>query len=91
MLLDIDPVAGAARITRSLDRIERAGDAFHLAVRDAFLARAAADPSGRWLVLDASLPLEELHAAIVERAAPLLGARPASRIPGAVEQPEELP
>lgn len=74
VLLDIDPVAGAARITRSLDRIERAGDAFHRAVRDAFLERAAADPSGRWLVLDGTAPVAEIHAAVVERAEQLLGA-----------------
>ena len=74
VLLDLDPVAGAARITRSLDRIERAGDEFHLAVREAFLARAAADSSGRWLVLDASRSPQELHAAVVERAGVLAGA-----------------
>lgn len=74
VLLDIDPVAGAARITRSLDRIERAGDAFHRAVRDAFLERAAADPSGRWLVLDGTAPVAEIHAAVVERAEQLLEA-----------------
>lgn len=74
VLLDIDPVAGAARITRSLDRIERAGDAFHRAVRAAFLERAAADPSGRWLVLDGTAPVAEIHAAVVERAEQLLGA-----------------
>lgn len=74
VLLDIDPVAGAARITRRLDRIERAGDAFHRAVRDAFLERAAADPSGRWLVLDGTAPVAEIHAAVVERAEQLLEA-----------------
>ncbi len=75
VLLDIDPVAGAARITRSLDRIERAGDEFHLAVRAAFLARAAADRSGRWLVLDATRTPAELHADVVARAEGLLGSR----------------
>ena len=73
--LDIDPVAGAARITRSLDRIERAGDEFHLTVRAAFLARAAADRSGRWLVLDATRTPAELHADVVARAEGLLGSR----------------
>lgn len=75
VLLDLDPVQGAARITRSLDRIERAGDAFHLAVRESFLERAAADTSGRWLVLDATRPPEELHADVVARAEGLLGSR----------------
>lgn len=92
VLLDLDPVDGAARITRSLDRIERAGDQFHLAVREAFLARAAADRSGRWLVLDASLPPEELHAAVIDRAAELAGTGPASEFRSAVvDGPEGVP
>lgn len=73
VLLDVDPAVGAARITRSLDRIERAGDAFHRAVREAFRERAAADPSGRWLVLDAAREVAELHEEIVGRARALLG------------------
>lgn len=73
VLLDVDPAVGAARITRSLDRIERAGDAFHRAVREAFVDRAAADPSGRWLVLDATRDVAGLHEAVVERARTLLG------------------
>lgn len=79
VLLDLDPVVGAARITRSLDRIESAGDEFHLAVREAFLARAEADSTGRFLVLDATRPPEELHAEIVARAEALTGSlsRPA--------------
>jgi len=73
VLLDLDPVAGAARLTGSPDRIERAGDEFHRAVREAFLTRAEADTSGRWLVLDASSTPDVLHDAVRERAAQLVG------------------
>ena len=72
VLLDLDPVAGRARITGDPDRLERAGQAFHRRTRAAFLARAAADP-GRWLVLDASRGIDELAADIRARVAPLLG------------------
>lgn len=79
VLLDLDPVVGAARITRSLDRIESAGDEFHLAVREAFLARAHQDTTGRFLVLDARRSPDELHAEILARAEALTGSlsRPA--------------
>jgi dTMP kinase len=71
VLLDLDPRAGLARITREPDRIERGGDEFHAITRQAFLTRAAADP-GRFLVLDATRPAEDLAAAIRARLAPLL-------------------
>ena len=71
VLLDIDPVAGLARVTGEPDRLERAGDDFHRRTREAFLARAAAEP-GRWLVLDATVPPEELAAAIRARVLGLL-------------------
>lgn len=72
VLLDLDPVAGRARLTGEPDRLERAGDEFHRRTRQAFLGRAAADP-GRWLVLDATLPVDELAAAIRVRVAALVG------------------
>jgi dTMP kinase len=72
VLLDIDPAAGLARVSGEPDRLERAGDEFHRRTREAYLARAAADP-GRWLVLDAAAPPDELHAAIRARIAGLLG------------------
>ncbi len=73
VLLDIDPVSGLSRMTGELDRLERAGDEFHRRTRQAFLDRAAADP-GRWLVLDATAPPDELAAAIRARVAALLSA-----------------
>ncbi len=66
-VLDLDPVARAARIgTRgeALDRLEREGDAFFSRVRGGFLERAAAHPD-LGTVLDATRPPEELHAAVM--------------------------
>lgn len=72
VLLDIDPVVGLARMPGEPDRLERAGDDFHRRTRQAFLDRAAGAP-GRWLVLDATAPADELAAAIRSRVAGLLG------------------
>ena len=75
MLLDLDPVAGKARLTGDPDRLERAGDEFHRRTREAFLFRAEAEP-GRWLVLDATRPVDELATAVRERVAGVLGVAP---------------
>lgn len=75
VLLDIDPVAGMARLrdrTAAPDRLESAGDDFHRRTREAFLGRAAADPD-RWLVLDAGRPAEQVAADVRARVAALLG------------------
>lgn len=71
VLLDLDPAVGLSRLTGDPDRLESAGAEFHRRTRDAFLARAAADPA-RWLVLDASQPAEDVAARVRERLAPLL-------------------
>lgn len=71
VLLDLDPVLGRSRLTGDPDRLESAGDEFHRRTRQAFLARAAADPA-RWLVLDATRSVDELQAAIRERVAAAL-------------------
>lgn len=76
VLLDLDPAVGAARRAGAPDRIEREPSDFHLRVREHFLALAAAEP-GRYLVLDAAAAPERIHAAIVERLAPLLPGAPA--------------
>lgn len=75
VLLDLDPVAGKARLTGDPDRLERAGDEFHRRTREAFLGRAEAEP-GRWLVLDATRPVDELASQIRARVATLLGVTP---------------
>lgn len=75
ILLDLDAAAGQARLADArtrYDRLEAAGDDFHQRVRDAYLALAAAEPQ-RFLVLDASQPVDTIAAAIRERVAGLLG------------------
>lgn len=72
VLLDLDPAAGLARLTGEPDRLERAGTDFHARTRRAFLDRAAADPD-RWLVLDATEPVESLAGRIRARVTTLLG------------------
>lgn len=59
ILLDLPTPALYARLGESLDRIEAAGTDFHEAVRAEFLALAAAEPK-RWLVVDATLSVDEI-------------------------------
>lgn len=68
VLLDIDPIQGLERVhgRGSVDRLESESSEFHERVRYAFLDLAAADPR-RYLVLDATLPVEQIAAAILER------------------------
>ncbi len=73
VLLDLDPADGLARLTGDPDRLERAGDDFHRRTRDSFLRRAAAAPPGRWLVLDAAHPVDDVQAAVRARVAAALG------------------
>lgn len=80
VLLDLDPAAGLGRLRArpdQPDRLESAGDDFHRRTREAFLARAAADP-GRWLVLDAARPVGQIAADVRARVAALLGIEPAA-------------
>jgi dTMP kinase len=71
ILLDMDPIAGLLRRTRSADRLEAEPAEFHLRVRAGFLALAHADP-GRYLVLDASRPPAEVTRDIQDRIRELL-------------------
>lgn len=96
VLLDLDPDVGRRRLTGEPDRLERAGDDFHRRTRAEFLARSERDP-GRWLVLDATQPVEVLAALVRERVAqaggfaaevaagevPAAGVRDAGAAPGA--------
>lgn len=54
------------------DRIESAEDSFHATLRQAFLDRAAQAPE-RYLVLDASAPVEQIQQLIRDRVAAELG------------------
>ena len=66
ILLDMDPIAGLSRRTRSADRLEAEPADFHLRVRVGFRALAQADPP-RYLVLDADRPTDEITRDIQNR------------------------
>ena len=71
VLLDIDVEAGRARLDTSrtqYDRLEAEQRDFHSRVRESYLELARAEPE-RFLVIDATLPVEEIAAAIRERVA----------------------
>ncbi len=75
VLLDLDPAVGRERLEVSrtrYDRLEAAPDDFHERVRQAYLALAAAEPD-RFLVLDATRPVDELQQSIRDRVSHLLG------------------
>lgn len=74
VLLDLDPGAARARLDaddKPFDRLESEKADFHARVREAFLALAAAEPE-RFLVLDATRPVDDLAADIRGRLQPLL-------------------
>lgn len=68
VLLDTDPAEGLRRaaVDAQADRMEAAGLTFHKRTREAFLRRAASDPS-RYLVLDATAEIATLHDAVIAR------------------------
>lgn len=63
ILLDLDPQSLPERITRDLDRLERAGSEFHARTRQAFLERARAHPE-RFIVVDAAPGIEDVAARV---------------------------
>ena len=68
VLLDIAPAAGLARArdrSGGHDRIESEALAFHQRVRSAFIERARRS-RGRYLILDAELPPEELSGLVLD-------------------------
>jgi dTMP kinase len=74
LLLDLDETAARGRLDAAdkvFDRLEAEKGEFHARVRAAFLELAAAEPE-RFLVLDASLPVDELAAQIRARVGTLL-------------------
>jgi len=77
VLLDLPPEVGLARAARrgAADRLESESVSFHERVRYAFLDLAAADPK-RYLVLDATRPLDEITSAVVERVGEMLPEEP---------------
>jgi dTMP kinase len=75
VLLDLDESVARARLNaddKVFDRLESEKHEFHARVRQGFLRLAEAEPE-RFLVLDATRPIEELAADIRARVASLLG------------------
>jgi dTMP kinase len=73
IILDQSPSIGLARITEG-DRLESEALDFHERVRDEYAILAGADPD-RYLVLDATLDIQELAIRIQDRVRPLLEVR----------------
>ena len=74
VLLDLDSATARGRLVEArtrYDRLEAEASEFHDRVRSAYLALAEAEP-GRFLVVDASRPVEEIASVIRARVAPLL-------------------
>ncbi|HYY79008.1 MAG TPA: dTMP kinase [Actinomycetes bacterium] len=71
VLLDVDPALGLARRRGDRDRIEAQDVEFHRRVRDAFRELAAAEP-GRFAVVDAAGPVQEVAARVRAAACALL-------------------
>lgn len=71
VVLDVDPVLARNRLLGrdgpgAADRVESAGEEFHSQVRSTFLGLAAADPR-RYLVVDATLPRDDVLDLVVSR------------------------
>lgn len=74
VLLDLDVSIGRSRLDEArtrYDRLEAEAADFHGRVRHAYLALAADEPE-RFLVLDASLPVDQLAAVVRSRVSELL-------------------
>jgi dTMP kinase len=71
VLLDLDPAEGLGRRGRDRDRIEAQDLGFHRRVRQAFRDLAATDP-GRFAVVDAAAPIDEVAAQVRAAVLPLL-------------------
>lgn len=75
ILLDLDPAAARRRLDsadKPFDRLEAEQGEFHVRVREAFLALAAAEPE-RFLVIDAAQDPAVIAEIVRARVAPLLG------------------
>jgi dTMP kinase len=69
VLLDLPPDVAATRRDRAHDRMESAGADFHIRVREGFLDLV----DERWLVVDGTLPVEEVEATVLSRVAGIIG------------------
>ncbi|MBL8015612.1 MAG: dTMP kinase, partial [Candidatus Doudnabacteria bacterium] len=68
LLLDLPAEVGLQRRegTGKMDRLDMESNNFHQQVRQAYLELAKADPTGRWVVIDASQTLEAVEAEITQ-------------------------
>jgi dTMP kinase len=71
ILLDLPPVTGLRRRLSSADRLESEPVDFHQRVRSGFLSLASAEP-GRYLVLDATRPVDDVSRDIQQRVREML-------------------
>jgi dTMP kinase len=74
VLLDLDPAEGLGRRGGRRDRIEVEDLGFHRRVRDAFRELAADDP-GRFAVVDAAAPVDQVAAGVLAAVLAWLGER----------------
>ena len=65
VILDVDEVTAASRLSTDLDRMEMKGAAFHRRVREGYLAQAKRDPAGH-LVIDGSRSENEVFESLIE-------------------------
>jgi len=73
VLLDLDPELGRERIAGGVyDRLEEEKNDFHERVRASYLELATSEPQ-RFLLLDATLPIDAIASAIRARVVTLLG------------------
>ncbi|MFD0820614.1 dTMP kinase [Micromonospora zhanjiangensis] len=90
VLLDVDPATGLARVAArgaGTDFVESEALDFHERVRYAFLDLAASDPK-RYLVLDASRPVDQIGSVIGGRIETLLSDLDAFVHPDPAKQPD---
>ena len=66
VVVDVSAAEGRRRRGDVHDRLEAEEDTFHEAIRAHYLAMAQGNPQ-RYLVVDGTLPPDEIHAAVVER------------------------
>jgi dTMP kinase len=82
VLIDVPVEAGITRRNRPLDRLERAGAAFHERVRDGYRRMAREEPE-RFCVVDGTQPIDAIQTAIRRSVSALL----AQRVPQQTETP----
>ncbi len=75
IILDVSPDLGRTRRGAVHDRLESEADDFHDAVRRGYLELAAHDPD-RYLVVDGSLPVDEIHRHVLVAVDAVAGSRP---------------